>query len=249
VRPAPGALALDFAPRELEFGPEDYRRPQTVLVTTPNNDRADGPRQGEITFYVDAPDDPAFAKERPGALTTTLIDDDTASITSLGALALREGDPTGTIHSFALGAGIVAPVTLRLRLPPGFRGTISPAEVTFTPDKAKEVASVKVVVDRDGEIAGRRSSNFQGEIVTTDPGYAALGTQAIPVSIEEHDFPGIDLGSDSSLRLAESASARRVSLPIALGARPRGRVTVSITPTDPTEVAVEPRSLVFGTQD
>ena len=207
------------------------------FIVTTTQDRADE-ADGAVTATVVA--GVGYTTGSPASASVTVTDDDEpALVVSSAALAPDEG--AAATYTVALGAAPRGPVTLAVTVSDGAGVTVSPQRLTFTAEDWDTAQTVTVTALQDADFADESGALAH---TATGGGYAGV-TATITVTVTDDDEPALVVSS-AALAPDEGAAA---TYTVALGAAPRGPVTLAVTVSDGAGVTVSPQRLTFTAED
>ena len=253
AKAAGGSDDVTVSPASLTFDANNYILPQTVTISTAEDDTDYENDTATITHAVTTTDD-IYDEQSIGNVAVTVDDDDRfIDIWANHALDVPEnGTVTYMVRlSNKPTANVVVAIT---------EGTnsgddtsirvISPSskKLTFTPDNWDTSQAVRVRAAYDSDAV-----NGQRRIIHTASGAAEFAGIVHEIWVTERDSRArltlrnsLDTGNITSLRVSEGSSA---TYTVKLGAQPPGEVIVGLTVLDDTDVTVSPSSLTFTSQN
>ena len=216
------------APRTLTFTPADYAQAQAFVIS--GVDDVDG---------VDASATVALGSTGLDEVEVQVqvVDDDVQAVqVSPSALALTEGGTPGRLD-VRLAVQPPGPVVVEVQsLDPG-AVTVSGASLTFLRIDYDQTQTVTVTAREDNDTRPGTTA-----VTLTSLG---LTTRNIPVAIADDDEQTIEI-SPPFVSVAEGATA---TISVALLFDPVTPIAVTITPSETTEIAVDPAVLLFTSGD
>jgi hypothetical protein len=176
------------SPTSLSFTPDNWRIPQTVTVTGVDDQVADGPRVYNIVTSPATSTDARYMGLDPDDVEVTNLDNDPGvSVQGANDVVTTESGATATF-TVTLNAAPTATVTLGLSSSDVSEGTVSPAQLTFTPANWNVPQTVTVTGVDDAIVDGTQAYTIiMGTLVSTDARY---GGQKPP------DIPALNLDDD-----------------------------------------------------
>jgi hypothetical protein len=143
----------------------------TVPITAIDNHIA----QGNRTVVVTVNDGVGYTAGAPAIATSTILDDDIASVSVFPAAGLVTTEAGGTA-SFALGLGSqpTADVTINLSSTDTTEGQVIPSSVTFTPGNWNVTQNVTVVGVDDAVVDGDIAYTISTSAVSSDSQYNGI---------------------------------------------------------------------------
>ncbi|RUT05902.1 hypothetical protein DSM106972_031080 [Dulcicalothrix desertica PCC 7102] len=236
---SPDSLFEAIAP--ITFTPDDWNKPQNVVVSPVDDNRVTGNRTGTIIQKV-VSDDPAFNNLAIKNASVSVLDNDTANIVvtvSDGNTQVREGSQTDKF-TIALSSQPASDVKIEFL-------TTSPisslAPVIFTPKNWSEPQTINVVAVNNGISQGsiREKTPIRLSVTTNDAGYNGLKLNDIPVDIA--DVAGVTV-TKTSLQVGEGE--RPNTYQIRLNSEPYSDVTINFASAGGLLEAMAPLTFTRG---
>src|SRR5262249_26304933 len=159
-----------------------WNAPQTVTVTGVDDSVKDGNVMYAITVGPATSADPRYAGLDPADVTVTNIDDENPGlmVNAAASLTTNENGPQATF-TVSLTAQPKATVTVPVVSTNTTEGTVSPAQLVFTPDDWNAAKVVTVTGVNDDEAEGPQSYMIQlGPTQSSDGDFDHLGAQDVP---------------------------------------------------------------------
>ena len=236
ITPASGDTdAVSVSPASLTFSTANWDRPQTVAVTSAQDDDANN-ETVTISHGVSGYDTVTAAP----AVTVTVTDNDTAgvSVSTTSVADLNEGG-TAT-YTVKLDTEPSGNVTITPTSGDSGAVSVSPASLVFTTATWNTPQTVSVT--------GVQDDDANGETVTISHGVSGYDTvtaaPAVTVTVTDNDTAGVSVSTTSVADLNEGGTA---TYTLKLDTEPSGNVTITPTSGDSGAVSVSPASLVFTT--
>ncbi len=230
----------------LTFTPLNWDTPQPVPLAAVDDAIIDGAVQSFVTVAVAAGSDPGFLGLSEQARVTT-NDDDLAGfvLTDTTGIALDEAGTTVALVGVALTAEPASPVVL----------TITPQDGTEVSSDSSSITldATNWSVPQDIPLRGVDDLIVDGDVATlvdvavnaglSDPAFATVPTQVIPVTTNDDDVAAFVLSDTASFQVSEPGTTS--TFQVVLSAAPESPVVFSITPSDVTEALPDSTSLTF----
>lgn len=247
-------VSVDYATEDGEAGAgADYQAVSDTLVFPPGETvrTVAVPVTGDLyneeneTFFLvlSAPANATLADDRA---VCTIIDDDTAGVRITPTAGLTTGEAgTSAFFDAVLLSRPTADVTLPLFVDNGSEGTVSPAELVFTPADWDRSQRVTVTGQDDDRVDGNTVFAVVIEpLESTDPGYDGLDPPDVPVVNRDDDAAGFVL-TESGGGTAVSEAGTVDTFTVVLTARPESDVVFTIESSDPGELTAGEDRLTF----
>ncbi|HEU0031877.1 MAG TPA: Calx-beta domain-containing protein [Kofleriaceae bacterium] len=230
---------------EVVFTPLDWDAPQVVTVTGVDDALADGNQVFAIVTGAATSTDPAYAGLDAGNVSITNLDDDTAGILVFPTSGLSTTEAGGTAtFTVVLLSEPTANVTIDLSSSDTGEGTVSPAQLVFTPANFNAPQTVTVTGADDAVADGNQPySIVTAAAVSADTGYAGLDAANVGVTNLDDDAAGIVVTPTSGLTTTEGGGT--ATFTVVLLSQPTANVTIPIATSDATEGTASPAQLVF----
>jgi hypothetical protein len=190
-----------------------------------NNLVADGTRNVTITANVTNP-----AGVEPASATVVVRDDDVAFVDVLPTSLLTTESGGRSTFRVVLKSQPSANVTVRLASTNRAEGTVSPAQLTFTPQNWN-VSQPAIVtgVDDGPQASGNQTYSIVTTVQSSDAIYSAVNPPDVQVVNADNDRAGIMVSPTSGLTTDESGSA--ANFYIVLNSRPTSDVSIALNST------------------
>jgi hypothetical protein len=212
---------------QLTFTPGNWNKPQTVQLSLPNNDYAEGDFSETLTHTVTSTDS-AYQNLSVNDVTVQVIDDDAPGIrlTESGiSTAVLEGG-SGDTYTIVLESAPLAPVTVALSTDEGV--TLSTSSLTFTDNNWNQPQTVTVNAVNNDIDEGGRTVLISHTVSSADANYNGFELADVTVAITEDDQAGIYISeSDWESRVQEDSFGDTFT--VELGSQPTADVTFSFT--------------------
>jgi large repetitive protein len=235
------------SPASLTFTPMSWKSAQKVTITPVDDKVADGPQPVTIDIGPSTSKDGNYQGLTAPAVALSNIDDDSAGITITAVTGKTSEAGVTTTFTIKLNSQPTADVTIPLSSSDTSEGTLSVAQVVFTPSNYGSATTVTITgVDDEVADGDRPYSILVGTATSTDKGYNGMTSAAIPVINVDNDSAGLAV-SPLEGTTSEKPGAAPFTFTIALTSKPSASVTIPITSSDIAEGTVSPASLVFTT--
>ena len=238
----PDSSALRIVPPSLTFNTSSWNQPQTVRVTTIDNDV-------DIDVNLSLPVIHSVAgggynSVSVASLLINITDDDTAGVTLAGA-PLTIGESGSGSYSVVLESEPSGMVTVNVSSGDTNVVTVNPPSLTFTSSdwntsKMVTVRGVGDSIDNDPD----RTAIITHAI--TGGGYVSVNVDDVNVTLTDDDTRGVGV-STAALSVGENGQMGNYT--VVLESEPTGTVTVSVSSGDTNIVTVSPPSLTFSSSD
>ncbi len=230
----PGDADVTADMTELIFTPESWDQPQSVTVTAAQDDDAVAD-EAELTLSVGGGDYEGLSAP---SLEVSITEDDSRGVSvSSATLIISEGS-SGT-YTVVMDSEPTGEVTVVVEVPEGSDLTLSPTELTFTPESWREPQTVTATALADDDAVP------DDPVVLTHTAsggdYLEVSGDGIEVSITETDTPGVSFSVDA-MTVPEGGTG---SYTVVLDSKPTGEVTVSVEVPAGAEVSVDVTGLTF----
>jgi len=252
-KPPQAAIALQVTtdvanvtldPATLTFTADNWHQPQTVTVSTTDDQQAAVDVTGTITHTVQAAPESDYSDLDAQTLSLTVADNDQAGVAVLRADDLRVAEG-GEGRAYQLVLDTQPAADVRLILNAGEQVRVLPDTVVFTPENWAVPQGVTVVAFNDDAPEGTHTGTITTTSASADPFYGdALSIPDVTVAIGDNDMAGLVL-SQPRLHLAEGGDPG--SYTVALGSPPTSDLQLTLTPDD--QLTVEPATLTFTVRD
>ncbi len=244
------AVASDAAdegtasPASLVFTAVNWDAPQTVTVTGVDDAIADGNQQYTVVLSPAVSTDTNYSGLDPADVALTNLDNDSAGIVVTAAANLQTTEGGGTVQfTIVLQSQPTANVTIPLTSSDTTEGTVSPAQLVFTPANFNAPQTVSVTGVDDALADGNQAYTIlTGAAVSTDTTYAGMDAANVNVTNLDNDTAGFAV---TPLVAQTDEGGGTAQFTVRLLSEPTGIVTISISSSDTTEGTVSPSQLVF----
>ncbi len=232
---------------ELNFTPNNFNVPKTVVVTGLNDNQADGDQPFQITLGPPISIDPNYrnlpavtvdgicrdAGVRPG-ITVTAPD---------RTQTTEDGTQTATF-TVVLNTQPTANVTINVHSDDTSEGVATPVRLTFTPLNFDQPQVVTVTGRDDAEDDGNKTYNvILDPSVSTDPRYNGIDPRDQTFTNIDDDTHGIVVTPTSGLTTSEDGTT--ATFHVSLTSQPRATVTLSMSTAATREISFAPTQIVF----
>jgi hypothetical protein len=241
-RPDEGTVA----PGSLTFTTDGWDQPQTITISGVDDVMADGIRNYAIMTQPATSADPDYNGLDPADISVANLDNDTPGITvtPTTGLATSESGDTDTF-TIVLDSKPRADVTINLSSSDPAEGTVSPAQLVFTPTSWLVARTVTVTGKNDLPAVDDGDRGFAivtAAAISTDAGYSGRNADDVSVANHDNDDPGFTFSGDSLVTREAGAGDE---LFVRLDTRPSANVTLGFSTSDDTEGDVDPASVTF----
>jgi hypothetical protein len=238
------------SPATLTFTPDNWNALHTVTVTGQPDSIIDGNQSYSILLGA-AAGDSNYTGLDPDDVALTNIDKDTAGFILEGIEDQNFTSEDGGQFSFdvKLTSKPEAEVTISLGISNDDEGTLSPWELTFTPDNWNGLHTVTVTGVDDASPVVDGDQSYRVEFYyefSEDKHYADLTPPAVPMINIDNDRPGFSL-SEMSGETTEAGG--QASFAVNLISQPTSNVTITVNSSDTSEGTVSPANLTFTPED
>lgn len=233
----------------LTFTSMNWDQPQTVTVTGADDDVVDGTALSSVTVsVVDAASNIAFRSLPDATVSVSTTDDEVPGFTITESSGSSDTSESGSTDSFTvvLDAKPQSDVVLTVSSSDVDSLSATPASLTYTPDNWDTPQTVDLVGLDDGIVNGDRNVDVVVAVAagTSDPGFSAVGSQTVSVSVADDDVPGLLInGPMGGLEVNENGTTDTFT--VELTAQPLTDVVLDVTSGDPGEVSASPSQLTF----
>ena len=231
------------------FTSSNWNLPQTVTITGQDDPDNDGDMPYSIVTAAAVSNDSSYDGMDPDDVSATNTDDDDPGITvtPTAGLATTEagGEATFTIE---LDTRPTADVTIDLTSSIPDEGTISTANVTFTPSNWDQPQTVTVT--GQDEFVDDGDQNFiviTGAAVSVDLDYNGLDALDVAATNADDDIAGVNIVPVVGTTTSEDGSA--VEFDVSLTSQPTAPVILGLSSDDAGEGTVSTASLTFTPAD
>ncbi len=231
-------------PTTLTFKPADWNILQEVTVTGQNDDVDDDDVAYSINKQSVVSGDVSYNGKflLPSVSLLNTDDDNAGFIFSSTAISYSESDAPATV-TVSLRSRPTADVKFSIVSENILKGTVSPAELTFTPDLWNVNQSITVTPVDNSVMDGDVSFNIiTGTPLSSDTKYSGINPPDITVNAMDDDVAGIDVSTISQNTREDGITA---TFTVVLTSQPTADVTINVSSSDLTEGTVSTASLVF----
>ncbi len=229
---------------ELIFTPDNWDTPQTVTVVGQDDKEEDGTQNYNITLGTSS------EYEAFNGLNTSVsaynIDDDIAGVSVLTENI--ETDESGKYATIPvrLNSAPTSDVVITVTVSDDTEAVATTSSITFTKANFDTVQEITITGIPDNIIDGDQHYTVMLSVATDDPNYKALYPDGFTISGVnlDRDSAGILTTLHAVTTVTEAGSS--VTVDFALTAIPENEVTVSLSVTDSTELAISTNVLKFN---
>ena len=233
------------SPSSVRFTPTNWNAPQTVTVTGVDDPVADGDQLYTIVTGNTSSTQPAYNGLSVADVSVTNEDDETAGIIVTRPPPRETTESGGTyVFSVRLRSQPTANVVIDIESNDLTEGTVSPAQLTFTPGNwsANQVVTVTGVDDLFAD------GNQQYRIITqpavsTDPAYNGLNAVDIIMTNIDDETAGFEVTPLSVVTREDGTAAP--TFRVRLRSQPTAQVDIPVSSSDTTEATVSTATLSF----
>lgn len=251
------ASEFTYTPTMLTFTSSNWNTPQTVTVTSVDDNEVDGDQTLVVRFYINtwSTDPPEYdISTIDDNLTIVIVDDDnnpSFSITETGGSTSVDESGTTDTFTVVLGTAPSGNVVFDLTDNDTDNSEISytPTSLTFTTGNWNTAQTVTVTGQNEVIDDGNQTSSITVAVntgSTADAGYDALASKSVSVTTVDNDLAGMT-ASPSGGSTAVSETGTTDTITVVLDTLPASNVVVDVTASDTTEATVSPSSLTFTT--
>ena len=233
------------SPAELTFTVANWNAPQDVTVTGVDDDETDGDVIYTISTAAAVSDDQRYNEMDADNVEVTNTDDESAGITVDPTDGLETDEDGGTdTFDVVLNTEPTADVTIALSSSDEEEGTVSPGELTFTPDNWDAPQDVTVTgVDDDVVDGDQVYEILTAEADSADARYDGLDADDVEVTNLDNDTAGITVDPTEGLETSETGGSD--TFDVVLDLEPTADVVIALSSSDEDEGTVSPESLTF----
>jgi Calx-beta domain-containing protein len=240
-------------PTSLTFTPQNWQSPQTVSVTGLNDDIQDGSPTFFVRTGIAVSEDPGYDMLDPPDIQVTNQDDDSAGV----RVALAKGvDPSNPSRLVTDEYGSTATFTVALTSEPtedvsipvastnGDEGVISPATLTFTKLNFRSPQTVTVTGRNDDVVDGNQPFAVSvGPATSNDLTFNGKFASQVQVTNRDDDSAGVIVTPTTGLTTSEGGKTD--SFTIRLQSKPRDKVSIAVSSSNPAEGKPNVSSVTF----
>jgi hypothetical protein len=230
---------------QLVFTPSNWNAPQQVTVNGVDDDEKDGTQEYTVLTAPAESDDDNYDGLDAEDVSVTNTDDETAGITVSAADGLQTTEAGGTVEfSVVLNSAPSSDVIIALSSDDTGEGTVAPASLTFTPDNWAAPQQVTTTGQNDDEADGLQTYKIvTAPAASDDEEYEGVDADDVTIENVDDDTAGFFVTRVSGLRTSENGD--QATFAVRLNTQPSAPVTISLTNSDDTEVAIAHATLTF----
>jgi hypothetical protein len=235
------------SPAQMTFTTVNWNAPQTVTVTGKDDDIQDG-NQGytiQLAMNPATADTTGYAGLNPPDAVAINTDNDIAGFTVSGISGKTAEDGTTAAFTVQLNTLPTGNVVIALLSSDTTEGTVSPAQLTFTPANWNAEQTVTVTGQDDAVQDGNQMYMIRltiHESTTDTTGYAALDPPDVAVLNTDNETAGYTVSNISGSTTEAGGTA---AFTVKLNSEPSGNVIIDAASSDTTEGKVSPAQLTF----
>ncbi|MCP4851821.1 MAG: hypothetical protein GY900_08825, partial [Actinomycetia bacterium] len=233
------------SPSTLTFTTTDWATPQSVTVSSVDDDLDDARKDWDVTVSIDAgASDDAWDSLADQEIKGKTTDDDASGFdVAFPTAAIDVSEAGSTLDlSVVLHAKPTADVTVSMTGHDATEVQPGPA-VTFTPDNWNVAQTVTVTGVDDSVDDGDVTSIASFEASSADSAYDGLTRQVFFITTDD-DTAGISL-TGTSVTVSEAGTAGSVT--VVLDSQPTADVVFTVVGSDASEASVAPTTITFTT--
>ncbi len=233
------------SPISVTFTPDNFNAPQLVQVTGVDDLAEDGTQNYTIKTSPATSDDPEYFGLDPLDVQVKNIDDETAGITLLPPSGLLTTESGGeALLGIVLNHAPTADVIIPLSSDNPAEGTVSPAQLTFTPTNWMAPQMVTITGVDDDIADGLQTYHVvTGPAMSADSRYNGFDADDAIVQNQDNDTAGVTLTPATGLMTRENGEM--TTFGISLNSPPTSDVRITLVSDDPSEGTAWPDSVVF----
>lgn len=233
------------SPASLTFTVDNWNAPQTVTVTGVNDDAADGNQPYAVVTAAATSTDPGYNDLNPADVPVTNNDNDTPAILVVAAANLKTTEAGGTAtFTVRLQTRPSGNVTIPVSSSDTTEGTVTPAQLVFTPENWNGLRTVTVTGVNDDDIDGDQVYKIVlAAAVSSDLGYDTRDAADVDLANTDNDSPNVIVSPTTGLVTTEGAG--QATFTIVLATRPTGDVTFPVSSSRTAEGTVSTSTVTF----
>ena len=226
-------------PNKLTFTSANWSTPQTVTVSGVDDKVSDGNQTYPITLSAAGSEDLGYRKAPVKVVSVTNMDDDTPGVSIIGGGKLETSE-LGNYANFGvvLNHQPMGNVTVSITSGDLTEGTVSPAQVEFTPANWQTPQNVTITPVRDWIVDGLQTYpvtlSAKGSVDTV---YQALPPVDLMVDSVDADSVGIRVSPTGGLYTNEKGMPS--TFEVYLSSKPSANVTIPFTSSNEAEVVIQ----------
>ena len=241
----PGEVITDSA--TVTFTPADWDTPRTVEAVGVADGVVDGAQMTQVTVSVDPSSDPSYASLAPRVVTVTTNDAQAAAFAVLetgGGTVVDEVGGTDTL-SIVLGDEPLSPVVLNIVSADNGEVLVDSTTLTFTPADWSTPKTVVLAGVDDAIADGDQLTLVTISVVdgSSDDLWDGLPSESVVVTSLDVTA-GFDVTETGGTTIVDE-SGTSDSFSVVLTEQPAANVVMTVTVSDPGELAVDSATLTF----
>jgi len=236
-------------PSLVTFTATDWDQPQSVTVTGVDDLLPDGNQVYAVVIGAAISGDAAYAGMDATDVTVTNVDNDSAGITvdPVDSLLVSE---FGDVDTFdvVLNSQPTANVTIAITSSDPTEGTVSTAQLTFTPANWNIPQTITVTGQDDALVDGNVAFTIiTGVSASTDPAFNGINPPDVGVTNVDNETPNVFVKARKRLFTGEQGGpSGSATFRVRLTTNPAAPVTCTLQSDDTTEGVASPATLVFN---
>lgn len=236
-------------PTTITLTPENWQTPQSVVITGEDDSISDGDVQFTIQLDPAVSDDVNYDGLDAPDPSVTNLDDDFPGVTLLDAVDLSTTEAGGAAEfRVVLNVEPMAPVTIDLASSDPTEGSVSPAQVTFSPSDWDTPQRITVTGIDDDRVDGNVSYDIVlAPASSSDPAYDGIDPPDVTVTNTDDDVAGILVSPAGPLSTSESGGF--ASFEVQLTSEPIGSVAIALVSDHPSEGTLSDSDLTFDSSN
>ncbi|MBQ1926892.1 MAG: hypothetical protein II180_12335 [Proteobacteria bacterium] len=229
----------------IKISPENWDQPQSIWVIGQDDEATDGAVEYEIQFGKTLSEDAGFNGLDVPAIKLANADNDKAGATLTATTIETDENGGSSLVGFILNAQPTQDVVVTAKSNKPTEAVAEVDTITFTPENWDVKQSFKIVGVHDYVIDGDQDFRISFNFKSADTQY---NIEAISLLGTNHDTDTADFViTADELTVNESGSQTDVLL--SLTSKPSADVTVKVTVSDDTEIALEADTFVFTSEN
>jgi hypothetical protein len=236
--------AGDLTPATLVFDPLHWDVPQTVAVTSIDDDEDDGDVDYQIVLHAAHSSDVDYLGYDPADVKIISVDDDTAGMNAGPAPLNRLSDASNeqrVVIPVVLTSRPTADVTIRVESSDAAQLTAAPATVVFTKENWNRVQEVTVRPVHDSVVDGEHAVAVRLTPGSSDAKYAALAPAHFDFIVDDGDTAGLSAttaGYNSTFEKYAADPDKCVQVAVWLSSKPSAKVVLEAKSSNEAEGTV-----------